>query len=211
MFERIRPIPVGATACVLGLLAGTTVAARQAIAQDRKNESLAAPISKGQRVVFVGHSFQYFVPPILADMARLADINGHGCVVQSYLGGSKVISHWNTPEARNKINQALRTGRVDVLALAPLYLPDAGIEKFTTLALEHNPEIRIAIQDIWLRWDVYEPTLKKPVSTVDHNAVTGAELRERRRHYSIASTTTFGSKIRNWASRRCLWSLPDKP
>jgi hypothetical protein len=95
-----------------------------------------------------------------------------------------VIQHWDVPEEKNQIKQALRTGKVDVLALTPIYLPDDGIEKFTTLALEHNPEIRITIQNIWLRWDVYEPSYTKPLSElrsakVDHNAVTGAELRER--------------------------------
>jgi hypothetical protein len=185
MFERIRlGFRRETIIFVLGLLAGTMVAGPQAKAQDKKNEKFAAPITKGQQVVFVGHSFQYFVPPILDDMARLAGIEGHGCVVQSYIGGSRVIQHWDVPEEKNKIKQALRTGNVDVLALAPLYLPDEGIKKFTTLALEHNPEIRITIQDIWLRWDVYEPTCKQSFSElcsakVDHNAVTGVELRER--------------------------------
>ena len=34
------------------------------------------------------------------------------------------------------------------------------------------------IQPIWLRWDIYEPTTKRP-EKVDHNAITGEELRIR--------------------------------
>jgi hypothetical protein len=56
-------------------------------------------------------------------------------------------------------------------------LPDAGIENFTTLALNHNPDTRVIVQPIWLRWDVYEPTTKRP-KKVDHNAC-GASKFER--------------------------------
>ena len=52
------------------------------------------------------------------------------------------------------------------------------MENFTKLALEHNKNIRIIVQPIWLRWDVYEPTTKVPAK-VDHNAITGEELRKR--------------------------------
>lgn len=34
------------------------------------------------------------------------------------------------------------------------------------------------VQPIWLRWDIYEPTTKRP-EKVDHNAITGEELRKR--------------------------------
>ena len=72
----------------------------------------------------------------------------------------------------------MKTGKVDVLTLSPIFLPDAGIENFTKLALEHNKNIRIIVQPIWLRWDIYEPTTKRP-EKVDHNAITGKELRIR--------------------------------
>jgi hypothetical protein len=54
----------------------------------------------------------------------------------------------------------------------------AGIENFATLALEHNKDIRVIVQPIWLRWDIYEPTMKRPAK-VDHNDITGEELRTR--------------------------------
>ena len=65
-----------------------------------------------------------------------------------------------------------------MLTLSPIFLPDPGVENFTTLALEHNKEIRVIVQPIWLRWDIYEPTTKRPAK-VDHNAITGEELRKR--------------------------------
>src|SRR5208283_4402322 len=100
----------------------------------------------------------------------------------SSIGGSQVIQHWNIPEAQNKAKEALKTGKVDVLTLSPIFLPDPGIENFTKLALEHNKDIRIVVQPIWLRWDIYEPTTKRP-EKVDHNAITGEELRNRHEPY----------------------------
>ena len=65
-----------------------------------------------------------------------------------------------------------------MLTLSPIFLPDPGIENFVDLAVKHNKDIRILVQPIWLRWDIYEPTTKRP-ATVDHNAITGEELRKR--------------------------------
>ena len=69
-----------------------------------------------------------------------------------------------------------------MLTLSPIFLPDAGIENFTTLALEHNKDIRVLVQPIWLRADIYEPTTKRPAK-VDHNAITIEELRKRHAVY----------------------------
>src|SRR5208283_3336088 len=96
----------------------------------------------------------------------------------SSIGGSQVIQHWNIPEAQNKAKEALKTGKVDVLTLSPIFLPDRGIENFARLALEYNKDIRIVVQPIWLRWDIYEPTTPRPKTKVDHNAITGKELRK---------------------------------
>lgn len=151
-------------------------------AQDQKTEKLAEPITTGQRVFTCGHSFHVFVPGILADIAKKADIKDHVQVGVSSIGGSKVIQHWDIADEKNKAKEALKTGKVDVLTLSPIFLPDAGIENFTKLALEHNKDIRIVVQPIWLRWDIYEPTTKRP-DTVDHNAITIEELRKRHEPY----------------------------
>lgn len=151
-------------------------------AQEKKNEKLAEPITKGQRVFTCGHSFHVWVPGIVADLCKKANITGHMQIGISSIGGSRVIQHWDIPEQRNQAKKALKTGKVDVLTLSPIFLPDAGIENFTQLALEHNKDIRILVQPIWLRWDVYEPTTKIP-KKVDHNAITGEELRKRHAVY----------------------------
>ena len=154
------------------------VTALQAHGEVVSNGVESAPIPAGLRVFSCGHSFHYFLPPILSDMARLAGIKGHQEVGLSAIGGSHVIQHWDVPEAQNKAKAALRDGKVDVLTLSPLHLPDEGIEKFAKLGLAHNPNIRITVEEIWMPFDLYQPTF--PACTfpakVDHNAPTGAEL-----------------------------------
>src|SRR5438874_59218 len=149
---------------------------------DTKDGNLAEPITKGQRVFTCGHSFHVWVPGIVADLAKKADIPGHTQVGLSSIGGSRVIQHWDVADEKNKAKEALKTGKVDVLTLSPIFLPDDGVEKFTALALEHNPEIRVCVQPIWLRWDIHEPTTKRP-EKVDHNAITADELRKRHAPY----------------------------
>ena len=151
-------------------------------AQDKSSPAnsakLAEPIAQGQRVFTCGHSFHVWVPGIVTDLAKLAEIPQHVHVGTSSIGGSRTIQHWDIPEEKNTAKAALKTGKVDVLTLSPIFLPDQGVENFTTLALEHNKDIRVIVQPIWLRWDIYEPTTKRP-DKVDHNAITGEELRLR--------------------------------
>jgi hypothetical protein len=137
------------------------------------------PITQGQRIFFTGHSFHVFIPPILKNIADSAGISGQTNLGLSSIGGSRVIQHWNVPDEKSQAKKALRTGQVDVLTLAPIFMPDDGIEKFAALALEKNPKIRITVQEIWLWRDTYEQigNLKTP-KIFDYNAGTGAELRE---------------------------------
>jgi arylsulfatase A-like enzyme len=148
------------------------------IAQAKIVDPRTAPIATGQRVFTCGHSFHVWVPGIVTDLCTMAAISNHTHLGTSSIGGSRVIQHWVIPEEKNKAKEALRTGKVDVLTLSPIFLPDEGIENFTNLALEHNKDIRIVVQPIWLRWDIYEPTTKRPAK-VDHNAISVEELRQR--------------------------------
>ena len=61
----------GAIAALLALLSTAFPAA----AQDKKDK-LAEPITKGQRVFTCGHSFHVWVPGIVADLAKKAEIPG---------------------------------------------------------------------------------------------------------------------------------------
>jgi hypothetical protein len=174
MLTRLRIGRRWASACLALILLAAT-----APADDPK---LVPPITKGQHVFTCGHSFHVWVPGIVADLAKKAEIADHVQIGVSSIGGSRVIQHWDIPEEKNKAKEALKSGKVDVLTLSPIFLPDPGIENFTKLALEHNKDIRILVQPIWLRWDIYEPTTKRP-EKVDHNAITGEELRKRHEVY----------------------------
>ena len=120
----------------------------------------AVPV-KGQRVLSAGHSFHVFMPGILKDVAKGAEIADHVQVDLQSIGGSRVIQHWELADEKNKAKTALKTGKVDVFTLSPIYLPDDGIANFVQLGLEHNPEIRVTVQEFWLPYDVFDPTRKK--------------------------------------------------
>lgn len=160
------------------------MAAFQASSADQQGEKLVAPVTRGQRVFTCGHSFHVFVYPILDEMAKAAGIPDHQSVGISRIGGSRVIQHWDVLEATNKARALLRAGQVDVLTLSPIWMPDEGIENFAKLGLEHNPAIRVTVQEFWLPNDTYHPVY--PLETrvqVDHNATVVAELRKQQALY----------------------------
>jgi hypothetical protein len=133
----------------------------------------------GLRVFTCGHSFHVWAARMIADMAAAAGIKGHKIAGISAIGGSRVIQHWNVADEKNQAKQLLAAGEVDVLTLSPIWLPDEGIEKFARLAFEHNPGIRVTVQEFWLPNDLYNPVY--PLETrkvVDHNATTIPELRK---------------------------------
>jgi hypothetical protein len=165
---------VCAVLCALSLLPFAVRADEKAGAPT----SSVTPITKGQRVFTCGHSFHVFVYHLVDEIAKSAGIADHQSVGISSIGGSRVIQHWNVPDEKNLAKAALTEGKVDVLTLSPIWLPDEGIENFAKLGLEHNPDIRITVQEFWLPNDEYVPvyplqTNKKP----DHNATDLAKLR----------------------------------
>ena len=143
---------------------------------------------KGLRVFSAGHSFHMFVPNILTDIAKVAGIKDHKQVGANGIGGSRTIQHWEQPDDKNKTKDALKKGAVDVLTLAPIYHPDAGIDNFVRLGLEHNPNLRVTVQASWLPFDVYDPdyqTKKLPVK-VEREARTVEEMKKLHLKYSTA-------------------------
>ena len=163
-------------AVLLALLAGGLPAVSRA--------QTAAPSAKGQRVFTCAHSFHIFVYRMLDEMAKNAGIQDHENVGLSRIGGSRVIQHWDVAEEKNEAKAALRAGKVDVLTLSPIWMPDEGIENFATLGFEHNPNIRITVQEFWLPNDTYEP--RYPLETrkqVDHDAANLSELRTKQTRY----------------------------
>ena len=67
---------------------------------------------------------------------------------------------------------------MDVLTLAPMHQPDDGIEKFAALALEHNPKVRVTIQEFWIPWDKFEWPFKGNPDSVNFDAASVADLRK---------------------------------
>jgi len=116
-------------------------------------ERTAPPVLQGQRVFTAGHSFHVFVADMLTDLSRSAGIAGHVNLGTQFLGGSRVVEHWDRPDVVNDAKRALRTGRVDVLTLSPTFHPDPGIDHFVRLAVAHNPDIRVTVQASWVPFD----------------------------------------------------------
>ncbi len=145
----------------------------------------AAPAPpKGLRVFTCGHSFHMFVYPLLEEMAKGAGITDHVSAGKSSIGGSRVIQHWTVAEEKNQAKMALTAGKVDVLTLSPIWLPDEGIENFAKLGLEHNPNIRVTVQEYWLPNDTYHPVYPLETKvTVDHNATELPELQKQQDKY----------------------------
>lgn len=131
---------------------------------------------RGYRVFTAGHSFHVFVAPLLAELARSAGINGHVAAGTQFLGGSRVIEHWERSDSLNEAKRALRGGGVDVLTLSPLFHPDPGIGYFVRLAVKHNPDVRITIQASWVPFDgLLAAAFQSGKGGRDH--VIGADLR----------------------------------
>ncbi|MCX7049805.1 MAG: hypothetical protein NTX50_30525 [Candidatus Sumerlaeota bacterium] len=167
------------------LIAALSLAPMIVLAQtgSAKSDSQTEPIAKGQHVFSCGHSFHFGIPPVLEAMAKAAGYSEHQATSPSLIGGSKSIKHWN-----DKARQTMRDGKVDVVALTPIYLPDNGIEKFAQGILETNPNGRVTVQEFWLPFDQYEPhfydpPMKPRPAKVDHNTATIEFLRKQHEPY----------------------------
>lgn len=163
------------TVLLAGLVGSTSATAAE--------PALLPPIDKGLRVFTCGHSFHVFSYQQVAQMAQAAGLQ-HQLAGLSSIGGSTVKKHWDLADAKNLAKKALKEGQVDVLTLSPIWLPDEGIENFAKLAVQHNPDIRITVQEFWLPNDEYVPVY--PLQTkkkIDHNGPDIPELLEANTHY----------------------------
>src|SRR3954466_8033719 len=73
---------------------------------------------KGQRVYYSGHSFHYFMPPILADIAKKAGVKDHTMLGISALGGSRVYQHWAPAQTSTPKNAKDVTLPADTITVA---------------------------------------------------------------------------------------------
>ncbi|MFN0077804.1 MAG: hypothetical protein ACKVY0_15210 [Prosthecobacter sp.] len=152
--------------------------------QIARADDLQPPISVGQRIATCGHSFHIFTYRQVAEMALAAGLK-HQLAGLSSIGGSTLQKHWDVPEDKSAAKQALKAAKADVLTLSPIWLPDEAIEQFVKLGIEHNPALRIAVQEYWMPNDEYEPVY--PLQTkkkVDHNATDLVKLRDATTRYA---------------------------
>ncbi len=143
-----------------------------------------SPITTGQRVATCGHSFHVFTYKQVEQIAVSAGFK-HQLVGLSSIGGSTVQKHWDVPEEKSAVKQVLKAGGADALTLSPIWLPDEAIEQFVKLGIEHNPALRITVQEYWMPNDEYEPVY--PLQTkkkVDHNATDLVKLRDATTRYA---------------------------
>jgi hypothetical protein len=195
-------------ALFLVLVGGSLLVVSHAQVAEKPGDPHSAPVTKGQRVFTCAHSFHGFVYPILGEMAKAAGIKDHQPVGSSRIGGSRVIQHWDVPEEKNEAKAALRAGKVDVLTLSPIWLPDEGIENFARLGLEHNPDIRVTVQEFWVPNDTYHPVY--PLETrieVDHNATNLAELRKQQSLYDH-DVDEYAREINRRLGKDVLFTVP---
>ena len=138
----------------------------------------------GLKVLTAGHSFHVWMPPLVAEMAKAAGIQGHEQLAISSIGGSKVIQHWDLPPEKNKAKPVLEAGEADLFTMAPTFLPDPGIENFTKLGLEHNPKLRLTLQQNWVPFE--DPVIwlsKSKPKSIDRDGITLAQLRAKHDPY----------------------------
>lgn len=108
-----------------------------------------APGSEGTKVFVCAHSYMIYTADWLPQIANAAGVT-HLKAGQQMIGGSRVLQHWDLPDEQNQAKKALREGIVDVLTLSPhLLIPDEGIDKYTKLGLEKNPNLRVLVQASW--------------------------------------------------------------
>lgn len=132
---------------------------------------------KGQRVYSAGHSFHVFMPNILAEIAKSAGIEDHKQVGVSSIGGSYIHQHW-AKEGDKSAKAAIEREQPDVFTMSPIYLPDDGIDNFVRLVSEKSPKTKIALQEFWLPFDIYDVNYKKASPKApDRDAMTADYLK----------------------------------
>jgi hypothetical protein len=139
-----------------------------------------APAGSGPRVFVTAHSFMIFTAKLLPPMSQAAGLP-YVASGQQMIGGSRVIQHWNLADEKNKAKAALKEGAVDILTLSPhILLPDEGIDNFTKLGLEKNPNLRVLVQASWPARDGHEGVFKN----AERDTVTRADLTAIRAQHS---------------------------
>jgi hypothetical protein len=141
------------------------------------------PVDKGQRVFTAGHSLHHVGGAFMTTLQNVAELGGmKDHAVAGYWPVGNYQQYWKEPDDKNKLKQALRDRKVDVLTLVAIARNrlDPGIEEFTAFALKHNPDIRITLQASWLQFDDPKDGVSKKT---DWDAATAEALRKNHAEY----------------------------
>lgn len=129
-------------------LAAVAVLALNTVAVPAQSTGAAA-MPAGQRVFYASHSLMWDMPPVLTELVEAYGIKGHTVAGHQRIGVSRTSQHWNMADAQNQAKKALQAGNVDVFVTSNLVHPDAGIDNFVKLGLQHNPNMRFLMQVSW--------------------------------------------------------------
>jgi len=163
---------------------------------------------KGQRVYSIGHSFHVFMPALLAQIAKSAGIEDHKQVGLSSIGGSYVHQHWDAADDKFKSRATLTAGNLDVLTMAPLFLPDEGIDNFVKLAAEKSPQIRILVQEFWLPFDSNINFRKDKVPPPDRTNYDAKKLQEAHDKYFASIDEKVNALNKQYGGKPTLFVAP---
>ena len=162
---------------IVAALPALVVASSLGFSTARGADAKSADAPQGVRVYSSGHSFHVFVPGILADIAKNAGIADHKNLGVSSIGGSYVHQHWAV-EGDKGAKAVIPREKPDIFTMAPIYLPDEGIENFVKLVADESPKTRVLLQEFWLPYDVYDVNYKKQKpATPERDAMTADYLR----------------------------------
>ncbi len=128
---------------------------RQSAETNRPKQPDPARLEKSGNGLWVASTGHSLVAPALGPFeaaARLAGFDGH-LQVRQISGGATGAprAHWEKPEEQQFVKRALATGKCDVLTMGSHY-EGSEVEDFARwidLAIEHNPDIVIFVQDAW--------------------------------------------------------------
>lgn len=147
----------------------------------------------GPRVFVCAHSFMIYTAQLLPAIAHAAGI-AHQDAGRQMIGGSRVVQHWNVPDEKNEAKAALREGKVDVLTVSPhMVLPDEGIDNFTKLGLEKNPNLRVIVQ---ASWPAHDGVLNRKFSNAQRDTATVESLREMREKFHATWLQALEAQVR---------------
>lgn len=116
-----------------------------------ENWSRLADPPAGKKIQWVGHSFHWFLPGPVAQLAKEAGIVGHQDLGIDRIGGSRPCQHWSKGGDTNAVKEVLKAGTADIMTLATREeAPDPCIPKFVELANSKRKDMRVMIQETWI-------------------------------------------------------------